>query len=494
MDNRITAFIEALPRNPDPAQYGVYPRSVKHTYGGTAFLVREAREDRLAASAALGFSGETFRAGGEDWTLSPLTHENAEILRRLFPFTAPVPVLKKDRTVGTGDRLGIATPGHIRVFEKYDAYPVFAQQSVRELHLTNRTFGDVLDSASFAVFREGYLKGFGADGDHLKTAEEVSLALSCGYPMITLDCSEHIHDEAQSLPESEVARRYRPDAALEAKYLGRTFRVGDAELAYGEDDFRRMCLVYNEAIDFAAAIYGQFFRGREDALDFEISIDETSTPTTPAQHFYVASELYARGVRPATIAPRFCGEFQKGVDYIGDLAQFEREFRVHADIARHFGYKLSIHSGSDKFSVFPIIGKYTQGRFHLKTAGTSWLEAMAVVAEHDPALYREVHEYALREAFGEARKYYHVTTDLSRIPPLESLADGELPSLFRQNDARQLIHITYGLILNAKAPDGSYRFRTRLYDDWRRYDGEYAARLENHIGRHLAAVYSGFSR
>lgn len=195
-----------------------------------------------------------------------------------------------------------------------------------------------------------------------------------------------------------------------------------------------------------------------------------------------------------TVAPRFIGEFQKGIDYIGELPAFERDFAVHAAIADHFGYKLSIHSGSDKFSVFPTIGQYTHGHFHLKTAGTSWLEAMAVVAEHAPALYREIHDFILPDAFYEATKYYHVTTNLNNIPPLDSVPDEALVTLLEtNNDERQLVHITYGLILNEKALDGSYRFRDRLYKVWRQYDKEYMQRLERHIGRHLELLYSGFT-
>jgi hypothetical protein len=133
-------------------------------------------------------------------------------------------------------------------------------------------------------------------------------------------------------------------------------------------------------INFSAKVYAEFIVAAGREVDFEISIDETSTPTLPEHHFFVASELIARQVGMKTIAPRFCGEFQKGVDYIGDLKQFEQELRVHAAIADHFGYKLSVHSGSDKFSVFKMVGKATKGRFHLKTAGTSWLEAIKLVA------------------------------------------------------------------------------------------------------------------
>jgi hypothetical protein len=209
----------------------------------------------------------------------------------------------------------------------------------------------------------------------------------------------------------------------------------------------------------------------------------------------VASELARRNVKFATIAPRFCGEFQKGVDYIGDLAQFEAELAVHAAIARHFGYKLSIHSGSDKFSVFGLIGRHTQGRFHVKTAGTNWLEAMRVAATADPALYRQVHAFAL-SAFPAATKYYHVTTNLANIPPLDMLADAELPRLFEQNDARQLVHITYGQILGAKDAAGKplFAFADRLYKLWRENADLYAERLDAHIGKHLALLYGGFRK
>lgn len=474
-------------------QYGVYPKSFHSADGCIAFLWHGDEADFLVVSDGFGFSGEPVSTSRGTLLVAPLNHANACALRKVFPFTAPSPVLKKDRTAGTGDRLGIATPGHIRVFETYDAYPVFAQQSIRELNLTGRSFADVVDRVSFAVFQEDYRRGFGADGDHLKKPDEVRYALECGCTMITLDCSEHIHDAAAAMADEEVMREYRADPELEARYINKSFAIGNHTVTFTPQAFRRMCLIYNEAIDFAVSIYERFIRG--SSVDFEISIDETSTATLPEQHFYIASELYRRGVEPATVAPRFVGEFQKGIDYIGDLALFEKDFAVHAAIADHFGYKLSIHSGSDKLSVFPIIGKHTHGRFHLKTAGTSWLEAMAIVAKHDPALYREIHDFILPDAFNEARKYYHVTTNLNNIPPLSSIPDGELVGLLEtNNDERQLVHITYGLILNEKAPDGSYRFRDRLYRLWRQYQEEYMQRLERHIGQHLKLLYSGFSK
>ena len=134
--------------------------------------------------------------------------------------------------------------------------------------------------------------------------------------------------------------------------------------------------------------------------------------------------------------------------------------------------------------MFPSIAHETRGYFHVKTAGTNWLEAMRVVAMMDPALFREVHNYAL-SVFGEAEKYYHVTTDLSKIPDVSTVEDKDLPKLFENNDSRQLIHITYGFILGHKNPDGSFTFQDRLFKLWRENEKVYCSTLVNHIGRHL---------
>jgi hypothetical protein len=465
--------------------FDAFERSINRKGSSTVFMARGGDDIFIIALGKNpGFKG--VKLPGNKFK-APLIHKNAEVLRKLFPFTAPSRVLKEDRSFGAGDRLGIACPGHIRVFEKYDAFPVFAQQSIRELTLTNRRFEDVLDAATFAVFREGFKKPWGADGDHLKTPEDIRYALGLGFTMITLDCSDHIKagvsgENAPALPE-----------AYTRKYLGKSFDIGEGvSLSFTEGELKEAAAVYGGAIAFAVEMYNKFLKKRKYNADFEISIDETVSPTTPLQHYFVARELIDSGVSFATMAPRFCGEFQKGIDYTGDLGQFEKEIKVHAVIARHFGYKLSIHSGSDKFSVFPSIGKETRRVFHVKTAGTNWLEAMRVAAAADPALYREIHKYAL-SVFDEAKKYYHVTTDLKKIPNVDKLKDAELPGLFDQSDrshddSRQLIHITYGLILNKKNGDGSFAFKDRLYKLWREREEEYAQALVKHIGRHLQTL------
>jgi len=362
---------------------------------------------------------------------------------------------------------------------------------MRELNLTGRTYDDVLAAAVWAVFREGYTKGYGADGDHLKTFDEVRNALYCGFTMITLDCSEHIRNDIVTAPQSAVDELYAalPDdltSELEYRYIGRKYHISDdVTIAFNEDEFKRTVLVYQPAIDHTLSVFNEFIKGK--AIDFEVSIDETLSTTSPESHFFVANELRSHGVEFASLAPRFIGEFQKGIDYIGDLSGFEQDFAVHARIAKKFGYKISVHSGSDKFSIFPIVGKHTGGRFHLKTAGTNWLEAVRVIAQYAPQLYRELHIFAL-ENLHEAKKYYHITEDTANIADINSLSDAELPCYLEQIDARRVLHITYGLILMAKNADGTPLFRDRIYQVLDEYEPEYIAALEKHIGRHLDAL------
>jgi hypothetical protein len=223
-------------------------------------------------------------------------------------------------------------------------------------------------------------------------------------------------------------------------------------------------------------------------VDFEISIDETPFSTSPANHLFFIIELGQRGIRIDALAPRFIGEFQKGIDYKGDLAEFRRQFYQHAMIAMdHGNYKISIHSGSDKFSVFPIMGELAGKGLHLKTAGTSWLEAMRLIAKRFPSLYREMHQYAL-SIFHEATRLYHVTTDLGKIPRIEGIKDRDLPKYLDQDDSRQLVHLTYGYLLNAKGPDGKHLFRDRFFQTLTDYEEEYWALLDKHIGKHLASL------
>jgi len=484
--------VDNLRSAPELAGSAIYPDSVIESDEGFAFLVRFSKTDMIAASPRYGFNGKRYSYHGVDFTLAETNNENAVVMQSAFSFTAPSAVLSDPRTFGVGDRLGIASPGHISALKKYDAVPVLAQQSVRELNFTGRTFADVLAAAAYGVFRTGYKRGYGADGDHLKSEDEIESAIASGCTMITLDCSRFIRRDAALTDFDTLSGFYTPDKQAEERYIGKNFRIGEHVISFSRENFIRAYLIYKEAADYTAKIYKAYFQNRESTLDLELSVDETDTPTEPYQHFFIAYELYLKGALPKTIAPRFCGEFQKGIDYIGSIPEFERKLSVHAAIAEHFGYKLSIHSGSDKFSVFPSVGRCTLGRFHVKTAGTSWLEAMKTVSEHDPGLFRKIHEFAKKDAFDTAKRYYRVMTELSDVPDISVYKDEELPSLLDDPYERQLIHITYGLILSARNENGSYVFKDRLYRLWRENEDAYHNALDKHISKHLKLLYSGF--
>lgn len=422
----------------------------------------------------------------------PLSHHNRLVLNRYFEYTVPRAFGRDTTTMGLGDRLGIASPGHIQTVKDKDVKPILAQQSIRELSLTGRTMEDVLDAAGFAVFQEGYKGGFGADGDHLKKEKDIEAALEKGMSMLTLDCSDHIHNEVETA-ESEQIRTEYEELPQDVKdyysnqYLKQTFQVGSLSLSFDEMSLMKNVLLYRDAIGYMVHINNRYIREAERDIDFEISIDETATTTTPLAHFFVANELEQEGVHVTSLAPRFCGEFQKGIDYIGDVAQFEKELEEHVFIADQFGYKLSIHSGSDKFKVFPLIAKYTHGHFHIKTAGTNWLEAIRVIAETNPALYRRMHVFAL-EHFEEALQYYHVTPDLEGVLPLERVTDDELANYMNDDAARQLFHVTYGILLTAKDKNGRYLFKDELFSTLEDHEDDYKEALIRHIGKHLEGL------
>jgi hypothetical protein len=367
----------------------------------------------------------------------------------------------------------------------YRACPVLAQQSVRELDLTGRDYEQVLDASTWAVFQEGYEQPWGADGDHLKSEDWVRTALGLGFTMITADVSDYIKKEYAAKSDDEISDAYE---ILEGSYRRRiedTYLSMKVDLDTGEtiqfsrEVLARTTLIYGQAIEHALRLYlaGVEAKG-EGAFDFELSVDETETPTTPEAHLFVALEAKEMGMKIASLAPRFVGEFQKGIDYIGDLEEFERTFATHAAVAKKFGYRISVHSGSDKFSAFPAVGKLTRGRFHIKTAGTNWLEAVKVIAVKEPELYRKLHRAAL-ERFGKATSYYHVTTNLNNVAPLAEVSDADLPGLFDNPDSRQLIHITYGELLRDE--DIGIEFFTALH----KHIEEYWQALDVHIGRHL---------
>ncbi len=423
---------------------------------------------------------------GADYAVKrcPLTHENAVALRTLLPWTAPVSLRNRKTTIGCGDRLGRATPGHLQAVKQYPVAPVLAQQSIRELNLTGRTFENVVDDVTFLVLQEGYTDGYGADGDHLKTLEDINMAIDAGMAMITLDLSEVMNAQAQAWSAEEVEQAFselqnEDQQRVLDLYADAAFELDGQTVELTELEAKRCAVMYLEAMDFAAEVYQLLVKRRGNAFDLEISIDETEAPTLPGHHLFIIRELLQRKVEIASLAPRFIGEFQKAIDYIGDLKEFERQFAVHCAIAKAYGdYKVSIHSGSDKFSVYPPIGRYTELRVHVKTAGTSWLEAVRTVAECDPQLYRDVHKKAVAD-FPKALQFYHVTPDLDAVPDLDSVEDADLPDYMDDDNARQLLHVTYGFIL------GDATLKSRFFEVLDRHEDVYCKNLKRHFEHHL---------
>jgi hypothetical protein len=158
---------------------------------------------------------------------------------------------------------------------------------------------------------------------------------------------------------------------------------------------------------------------------------------------------------------------------------------IHAAIARQFGpYKLSIHSGSDKFSVYPAIVRQTRGLVHLKTAGTSYLEALHTIAPLDPDLFREIYVFA-RDRFETDRATYHTSSSLERAPLPQDVPEADLVKLLDQFDARQILHITFGSVLREKGRESRLHFQERLTTLLRAHAEEYARNLESHFVKHL---------
>ena len=428
-------------------------------------------------------------------------HENALSLRKDLPFTAPEAIGVK-KSAGLGDRLGLATPGHVRAIRGLPIKPFFAQQSIREMIRTHRTPEEVMDCATWGVSQEGYRDGFGADADHLKTTEDVDRTVAAGFTMYTIDPGDHVDNAADTDDQSALARKFEalPWEELETTaadcrkaYAGTGPRIGpDFDLAVSEEDLLRAAVKYGRAIAHTVMLYRHLVEKMSGtAFELEMSVDETATPTSPAEHAYVASELKRLGVKWVSLAPRFVGEFEKGVDYIGDLARFEDAFAKHVQIARHLGpYKISLHSGSDKFSIYPVAARAAGELVHVKTAGTSYLEALRAIAGIDPGLFREIVDFAFQR-YEEDKASYHVSGDPRKVARPKALRDDELAGVLDSFDGRQLLHVTYGSVLTVKDTDGHYRFRDRLLLALRRDEEAHYAAVSAHIRKHVMPFASG---
>lgn len=390
---------------------------------------------------------------------------------------------------GFGDRLGLATPGHIAAVRGTKFAPIFAQQSVRENARTGRTPQQVMDDAKRAVEAAQWDAPWGADADHLKTVDDIPPFVAAGYTFFTVDPGEHVDNSADTdsidvLKQKSALFDWDELSALYLHEDGEQFWGRFTKSPKGEaESLMRATVKYGRAIQHAVTMFERICElsprplreGQGEGFDFEVSVDETESPTSPLEHFFIANELTRKGVKFTSLAPRFIGRFEKGVDYIGDLNVLDAELAKHAAVTAHFGtYKLSLHSGSDKFSVYPLIAKHWGERIHVKTAGTSYLEALRVLAKHEPDLFLKIYTLG-REQYETDKRTYHVSADLNLLPKTD-----DLPSLLDDFHAREVLHVTFGSALA--------QFGSEIKSSLVKHMDAYHAGLASHFEKHLSLL------
>ncbi len=407
---------------------------------------------------------------------------------------------------GFGDRIGLATPGHIAAMAGYKDtfHPIFAQQSIREMARTNRRADAVMQEAMDAVAQAGWDRVVGADADHLKTCADVDLMVAAGFSFYTVDPSDYVDPKADGYNLEILKEKYSRVSSSVGwfdEYLNQTVELNNGlTIEFTQEVCLRTAVKYGLAINHVIEI-GRYIQkvSNEAGQDFEIelSVDETEEPTTYAEHYIFAQQCLRAGVKLVSLAPRFIGEFEKGVDYKGNITELEASLEAHAEIASTLGpYKISLHSGSDKLSIYGALARATKGCFHVKTAGTSYLEALRVVARHDPTAFRRIIAFS-RDHYDNDKATYHVSATLADAPTVDKASDLELEreylELWREVEpgkgftklGRQILHCTFGSVLRDPELGGIVRSNLEKYPE------TYKEILKEHFIKHLEALSSG---
>jgi hypothetical protein len=424
----------------------------------------------------------------------PLSTRNAKALQQVFPALRPQLIGSHPVSVGTGDRIGLATPGQARAFAAHEGVmPVLSQQSIREMDRLDRTAQSVMDDAVFGLLEAGWDRGFGADCDHIKTTEGIDRGLAAGFTMFTLDPGDFVADvtagvtatDADSLPW-DVLETTLEDTI--ARFAGRTIDVGHSQITVTEQDVITAAVKYGAAVAEAIRLYRHVTDNAQHEIEVEFAVDETAWLTTFFEHYYLAAELQRLGASWFSFAPRYVDGFEKGLDFLGDTEELRLNLEAHHAISEQFGgYKISLHSGSDKFSIYPLCVAATGGRVHLKTSGTSYLCAVEIVARHDQELFARIWEIS-RAAYAKARASYQVSAHEDRTPV--TLEGVDLTALIHSDDARQILHVGYGDSLNGTLADGT-SIRERFLTVVAANQAEHTELVAEHIGKHLAPFAAG---
>ena len=299
------------------------------------------------------------------------------------------PLIIQKHTFGMGDRFAHQGAAQLRaiMLAREAGYPVCPtwNKSNREHTIVHSQPADLRAEADAAVAALGWQGDYYVDADHIGLHTVDAFLASSNF--FTLDVADFTGKPADEPDLADFAHGM-------GKYLGVLPIPGiSPPVVLTVETVRAAAAKFLLAMKEAGRIY-RHIAGRKgaDAFVTEVSVDETDTPQTPVELFLILAMLAREGVPVQTIAPKFTGRFNKGVDYVGDLAQFEKEFDedlcVIAYAIHEFGLpatlKLSVHSGSDKFSLYPIINRLLKKHgagLHVKTAGTTWLEEVIGLAE-----------------------------------------------------------------------------------------------------------------
>jgi hypothetical protein len=369
-------------------------------------------------------------------------------------------------SIGVGDRFAHQAKAQLRACllaaeHGADVVPVW-NKSNREHLIVGSEPASVRAAADAAVRELGWKKPYHLDADHIRLDTVDRFLAPCDF--FTIDVADSIGHPADPAAVAAFADKH-------ADLTGTVSIPGiDEAFAITRADVERVAGKYLKAVQDAGAIYRKIAAAKgSGAFITEVSMDETDSPQTPPELLLILAALADEGVPVQTIAPKFTGRFNKGVDYVGDVGQFEKEFRqdlaVIAFAVRKFGLpenlKLSVHSGSDKFSIYgPIrraIAEFGAG-LHLKTAGTTWLEEVIGLAEaggEGLALAKEIYATALKKKDELCAPYATVIDiDASQLPTADRVrgwSAEEFVSALRhdpKNPAfnphlRQLIHVGF---------------------------------------------------